>query len=175
MIQLTLRKTIAALLFLFLTVAVAEHAASSDPVVIPCDPNDPNCGAAPPKSGCDQKCRMRKQFQSVTKLNGQNGIFNYDVYDYIFEFHTCDQCKNSPTGYCHFNENTNDMNTDGTCGQTSVKNRSQPLMSTPLCDVTNWKTKANTGDWIVVEAMEMMPKMENFNDDVKIFECKAKQ
>jgi len=66
----SLQKPFAALLFLFLTVAVIEHAASSDPLPPPCDPNDPSCGVAPILSGCDQKCRMRKQFYSITKLTG---------------------------------------------------------------------------------------------------------
>jgi len=102
-------------------------------------------------------------------------VFIYDAYAYIFEFHTCQNCKGNATGYCYFHEGTQDMLTDGKCEPSTANNRVQLLMSTPLCSLTQWQMNANTGDWMVVEATEMMPKQENWKNDVKIHDCKAKQ
>jgi hypothetical protein len=177
MIFLALRRLSAMFLFLFLIIAVTQHVASSDPV--PCDLADPNCsvglGAPPAESGCDQKCRMRRQFVTVTKGTAMLGIYSYDELHIRWQTHTCDTCKNDASGYCYFSKDTNDTNAEGKCAASTVNNKYQILMSTPLCDLTKWKMTANTGDIIVVESSEKIAKDEDFKIDSSfIYNCQAK-
>lgn len=170
------RKILGMVMVLVLTSALAHHAGSADPV--PCDIfNDPDCAnaAPPPETGCDQKCRMRRQFVQYTKGQAVLGVWQYSEVHTRLQFHDCDTCKNDASGYCYFDKNTKDTLTDRTCTLTTLPNKFQLLPSTPLCDLKNWKAKSFTGDVIMVEAIELNAKDENFKMcPSNIRECKAK-